>query len=784
VLIPYPYITNYGFTVDYTLTPTTFVEAVYGSIKNELAGGGSGGILVNDSANRLNGMADFPLLYPDAGRVDPRYYQLDALTRTGAIYFDGTSVNLPPLFNWGNLIAGGPPNQQYPGWLNVNKTQDFAVSITKVAGHHTMKAGFYNNHSFKAQNTGAGGAGSFQGTVNFGEDSNNPLDTGFGYANAAVGVFDRYQQASQLIEGNMIYNNTEFYLQDNWKVTPRWTLDYGMRFTHQQPQYDQFGQMSGFFPDKWDASAAPVLYVPGCKSGVYPCSGNDRNAMNPLTGEILTIPNANNSSAFIGTVVPNSGNRLNGIIAAGQGIAKTGYTWPSMVFGPRFGTAYDLSGDQRFVVRGGVGLFYDRPDGNTVFSIPSNPPFADSQDLRNGNLRDLAGAVSTVGTPDLITFQYDADIPSSVQWNAGIQMVLPWSSSLDLSYVGSHGYNMMGGFQGGNRVDLNSIDLGAAYLPENQDPTKSSTVPGAAALPDVMLRTYRGLNAIGQNTTGFHETYHSIQASLNRRFVNGLSFGVNYTLGLSFTGNTGLPGNVQRLQHSPDGTVSLRADNAQWEDLMKNLDLRRHTIVANAVWDLPDMTADSGGKRVVAAILNDWQLSGVLSAGSAGAYDLSYSYQRDGASVNLTGSSSFPARIVYTGDPGSGCSDNQYAQFNASAVAGPTYFSDGLESGRNLLRNCANKTVDLALVRNFRLGGGRQAQVRVDAFNAFNVLIYNNSQRQLQLTNPTDQGIRNSEFLADGSVNPDKTQPKSAGFGAVTSAQNMRTVQLTFRLSF
>jgi hypothetical protein len=92
--------------------------------------------------------------------------------------------------------------------------------------------------------------------------------------------------------------------------------------------------------------------------------------------------------------------------------------------------------------------------------------------------------------------------------------------------------------------------------------------------------------------------------------------------------------------------------------------------------------------------------------------------------------------------------------------------------------------VDLALVRNFRLGGGRQAQVRVDAFNAFNVLIYNNSQRQLQLTNPTDQGIRNSEFLADGSVNPDKTQPKSAGFGAVTSAQNMRTVQLTFRLSF
>ena len=101
----------------------------------------------------------------------------------------------------------------------------------------------------------------FQGYVNFGNDTNNALDTGFGYANAAAGVFTQYLQQSKLIEGSMIYNNTEFYLQDNWKVNSRLTLDYGVRFTRQQPQHDQFLQMSNFFPDQWTLSAAPLLYV-------------------------------------------------------------------------------------------------------------------------------------------------------------------------------------------------------------------------------------------------------------------------------------------------------------------------------------------------------------------------------------------------------------------------------------------------------------------------------------------------------------------------------------------
>ena len=133
-------------------------------------------MLVNDSSNRLNELAAFPLIYPNAGKVNnDGYYANEVLDDVAPAWWDAQNrmMNLPPIFNWGGRIGAAPPNQRYPGWLNINRTQDVAASITKVMGRHTMKAGFYNNHSFKAQNVGAGGGLSFQGTVDFGNDTNN-----------------------------------------------------------------------------------------------------------------------------------------------------------------------------------------------------------------------------------------------------------------------------------------------------------------------------------------------------------------------------------------------------------------------------------------------------------------------------------------------------------------------------------------------------------------------------------------------------------------------------------
>jgi hypothetical protein len=348
--------------------------------------------------------------------------------------------------------------------------------------------------------------------------------------------------------------------------------------------------------------------------------------------------------------------------------------------------------------------------------------------------------------------------------------------------VGNHGYNRLGGFQAGNSVNLNAVDIGTAYLPQYQDPTRSpSSVPGANALTTNLLRPYRGYSTIAQQTTDFHDLFHSIQTSFNRRFRSGVQFGFNYTLSLVQTGNTGLQ---KRLVHFPDGSYAISPDQAAYEKLNEDTGLRRHTLRANAVWDLPDLRSDSNALRAVGYVLNDWQLSAILQAGSGAPYDLGFSYQNNGSNVNLTGSPDYGARIVYVGDPGSGCSSDQYAQFNTASVTGPGFNSTGLESGRNLLRGCADHTVDLALARNIRIGGGRQVQLRLDAFNAFNTVIFSGRNSGIQYNSPTDLTIRNSQTLADGSNDPTRLTPRTAGFGAVNGAQGMRSIQLTARFSF
>ena len=771
-----PVVGSIAVTANYTITPTTFLEVTYGTARNEQAGCSLQGapsfcttaLPMSPSTNRLNnGLEDLPYIFPDAQVINPSYYAYGVFNDVQPAPWDGTRLQMAPNYSWGNRVGSDPPDTPFPGYLNVNSTWDFSASLTKVAGRHTIKAGFYQTHSYKAQQRG-----NWNGNLDFGQTSNNPLDSGFGFSNAALGVFNAYSQASSYVEGNFVYDNVEGYVQDNWRVNNRLTLDYGVRIVHQAPQYDELLQASNFLPDRWNPAEAPLLYAAGCAGGAVVCSGDTRRAMNPATGEILGA----GSALLIGNLVPDSGNPMNGLFLAGQGIPDTVYRYPGIAFAPRFGLAYDLTGTQSMVFRTGGGLFFDRPDGNAVMTSVENPPTYRLIELRYGTLRNLSDAEFAIeGVPNLEVYELDSDLPSSVQWNAGVQMELPWNSALDVSYVGQHGFNEL------ERVDINAVDFGAAFLPENQDPTLGeSSTPGGTVVDTDRMRSFQGFGRIRQQWSRGWQTYHSVQVSLQRRFSNGLSFGFNDTISIANRESTGA-----RLQHGADGSYSIRPDQEDADRLLGRTIGARHILKANAVWDLPDLVGDTAGLRVLGYVLNDWQVAGVWTARTGQPYTIGYSYEDGGSSINLTGSPDYGARIRVVGDPGSGCSSNVYAQFNTAAFQGPLPGSVGLESGNDYLRGCFQSALDLSLSRVIRLGGERSLQFRVDVFNLPNAAGITNRNTTIQLTSPNDPVTAvNLPFDENGNLIASRSLPRNAGFGVANGYQAPRSVQAQVRFSF
>ncbi len=413
-----PNVSLIATTANYTLSPTLFLEGTFGRSKAHQGGcfgvGGGGGpqfcnaFPVGDNSNRNNiGLGGMPFIFPEAATIDQRYFVYDLLNRSGSPMWDGAQVLLPPSFAWGNRVSSGapspnyaPPNIGFPS-QNIASSMDVAISLTKVWGRHTIKTGFYNQYSNKQQVQGGAAGGP---SLNFQQDTvgTNPCDTSFGFSNAAIGCFSSYGQGSKGVEGEYIYYNTEGYVQDNWKLSSNLTLDYGVRLVHQTPQYDARGQASNFFTEQWNRAAAPVLYVAGCANGVYPCTGTNRQAMNPLTNQFL----GPNTTLAIGTIVPNSGNATNGLVQADQGIPLSTYLQPTLGVAPRFGMAYDLTGRQQIVFRGGGGLYFDRPSGNAVFAQVLNPPARKSVTLRFGQLQALGtGGLATEAPSSLSVYE-------------------------------------------------------------------------------------------------------------------------------------------------------------------------------------------------------------------------------------------------------------------------------------------------------------------------------------------------------------------------------------------
>jgi hypothetical protein len=704
------------------LSSTTSIEISVGSAHNSLDIGTNNADLTRAAA-RISGL---PMLFPGAVLNDaiPRFRFGGGRVGTG-----GSGGN--------NGGAAEFLTQQAP-FTNFNTTYDLVANLTKLAGAHALKAGVYFQRSLKDQSAFS----PFNGTIDFANNANNPFDTGHPYANAAVGVFDTLQQASKYAKPKWRYSNLEWYAQDNWKATRRLTFDYGVRFYWLTPQWDASKQASNFLPGSYDPSRAPRLYQPALVNG-------QRVGRDAATGSVV-------NEAFIGRLVPGSGDPFTGTFLAGEGISDTLASGNKLKVSPRFGFAYDLSGRQTAVIRGGFGIFFDRPQGNVVFDLIRNPPGVQEQQATWGRFQDLSGTTPLAAPVSLTPTEFGWDVPKVYGWNVGTQVKLPRAFTLDVSYVGSESRNLL------QQRQINSVPYGAKFLPENQDPTRApSSVPGATALPDDFLRPYAGYAGIRMWEFAAFSNYHALQSSLSRRFDKGLLVGLSYTWSKAL-------GTVN------DDFAAARIDGRDREANYGPLLVDRpHNFVANVVWQLP-----RAANGALGAILNHWQVSGVYRWMSGNPYPVNFSIPGYGA-ANLTGSDGNQnARVVVTGDPGSGWSGDPYRQLNAAAFAPPRPGSIGLESGRVFLYGPPTNNLDFSLSKSFPIGARRKLEVRLDAFNALNHTQFSGVNNTVNFAAIGDATVTNLPYDASGRlVNP-------TGFGTVNGVRPARQLQLVTRLAF
>jgi len=307
--------------------------------------------------------------------------------------------------------------------------------------------------------------------------------------------------------------------------------------------------------------------------------------------------------------------------------------------------------------------------------------------------------------------------------------------------------------------NINAVPYGAAFQPANQDPTRPTTgIPGSNALPADLMAPYQGFSNNNIVLIEYVEksNYNAMQTSINRRFSKGLLLQMSYTWSKAL-------GAI-----SDDQTFARIDGNFSFLYGPQNFD-RRHNLSFNWVYAVPSLTHN----RLIGIAANNWQLSGIYRYQSGAPYNPGFSVTGYN-NQNLTGSPTEGARIVITGNPGQGYSDDPYQMFNTTVFAAPISGSKGLESGRNYMNLPPINNWDLSLSKRFAFAEHYKIEARLDAFNAFNHTQFNGINTTANFGTPGSTFITN---LANSATNLN-------GFGAINSVRPPRNLQWMLRFEF
>lgn len=669
-------------------------------------------------------------------------------------------VSAPSAFTFNRLFTGPNANNRIPS-INLNgatgadytanwtpwnnKADDYQLrdDVSWTRGAHQFKFGFSWALYKKGQDAFANTEGNFNFNGTFttptGCVSSSTVSCGYDFADYLLGYAQQYTEDAVKITGQWNNISLASYIQDNWRVTPRLTLNLGLRWDGIPHTYEANQQSSNFYPNLYNPAAAATFDANGnicSKNSVPACAGG-------ASAGLSTSPNP----ILAGVQFYTNGIGIGGKNGIPKGLVND--SWAN--FGPRIGFSYDLTGQGKTVVRGGFGLMYERIQGNDMYNGAVNPPGDLSPTLNNVSLTNpgLAVKTGTVITPALlpvlplnvtgIATYYPP--PLSYQFSLGVQQALGARAVFGVSYVGSQ-----------NRHENFYQEIN---LPPLAD-VPALVASGGTGINQLM--SYPGFHGIRLAENGANSNYNSLQVDLHGRVRRDLQlqFGYTYSRAIDEVG----------LANNSGGDLSDSTNpyaGPAYDRGPSNYD-RTHVAFLNFVYELPFFKDSSN--RFMRATVGGWELAGIITAESGPPLNLGINGENAASVIpNAGGSSSWnngnrPNIVAPISYPHTVSEWFNPASFAAPAcVTGPDCWGN---FGFDGLRGPGRDDWNLSLVKTFAFTERFKLQFRADSFNVWN----------------------HTQFKGDANNGGISLDQGASNFGAITNAFDPRVFQLALKAFF
>jgi hypothetical protein len=625
-----------------------------------------------------------------------------------------------------------------------NSSLMFTDTFTKVLNTHAIKAGFSVERARKDQN--------FQNNENVEMIYTNWGNgtTGNVFADTLTARPSQVVSGTASRDGNFQLWNIDFFVQDSWKVRKNFTLEYGLRLSKMTNNIERNGMGARLDATRYDPS-----------KGAY--RDDSKTYMNAVAYAELGEVDKN--------LIPSR---------------------PLYVM-PRLNFVYDIRGDGNLIVRGGAGLFYNRPMGNAEYDVIRYSPYAYSITMDSYSTQNFAGGrmdYDSIGTTDPFAFVGGVSLgsvsPESVNYpryfttSLSLGKRLPWQQYLEVGYVGTFGRHLLNG-RGANIVPEGALT--AAY----PDPVQRVALDASAVMASRQYPTLGYLYYWEYNATS---NYHALQATLSRQASGRFQYFLAYTFSkaLGMIGGEGPDVDPFDARHRTYGILPYD-----------------RTHVANLSWNwmVPDLTKSE--TRFLKGLLNGWQLSGIsnFSSGIPILLGLSGDISSDAMQNAWFGTpdirgftpGSAPTAVL-TCNPELANTGVGEKLLDIGCIGIPEFGQTGNWVAPYYLRTPARHTHDLTIFKNFGLGGQRKLQFRVGAFNILNQAYptYNIGFNDLDLTLQTECNLRvdgvpnGAGGTVDGVCDPQGgfhfTPQTLENFGKIVSKRGRRIIEFAVKLYF